>query len=129
MDRWRARQSIRAKGQEAMGGLVCLQNGSGGVGGDDGGGTAFDQHLELLLGLSSRLALPFDLVQMAEDDLTVLAHLINKQSDTEERREVENVARRFRRRVPGKRIEELGQDRAEQGNARRSARGAGPGPP
>ncbi len=56
-----------------MSGLVGLEDVSSRVGGDDGRRTALNQNLQLLLGLAPCLALPFDFVDMAEDNLAVFA--------------------------------------------------------
>src|SRR5277367_2094791 len=120
------RKSRSRETQHAMSRLICLENATDRVGGDDSGGTAFDQCFQLFFGFASGLALAFDFVEMAEDDLAVLGHLIDKHSYTKEGRKIQNVARSSGGEMPGKRIEELSEDRTQQRNARDQPRAEDP---
>src|ERR1700753_2328540 len=94
------RKRSRLERQHAMRGFIGHQYPPVRIGSDDRGRAAFDQHFQLFFGIAARIPLPFNLVEVLDDDLAVPVYLVDEEADAEEGDKIEDVARHSCSEVP-----------------------------
>ena len=78
--------------EHAVRGLVGHQHRSGGIGGDNGNGTAVDEYLQLFFGILPCVALAFNLVQVFDGGAAAPVDLADEEAGSDKGREEEHVA-------------------------------------